>query len=287
MTLVAERCWFRAVDGALVHFDARDARGLRSLDPPGAILTLHGLGEHLGKYGEWVDFVAEAGWHATAMDLRGHGRNPGRRGHFEFLDLVADLGRFVEVVRDRYPRLPLFVVAHSLGALVAVRYAATAEDPGIDGLVLTSPPIELVRVYPGWYRWGLQVLDRIAPWFPIPRGTDPARLTRDPARVEAIRRDPLANRVISARGMLSTGTAMEAVREDVARLTLPVLVLVAEEDAISRTAATREWTQGIASGDATLEKVSGAYHEVLNDLGRETTWRRILAWCEARTGDIS
>ncbi|HUP18987.1 MAG TPA: lysophospholipase [Gemmatimonadota bacterium] len=287
MSLVAERCWFRGAGGALIHFDARDARGLRSLDPPGIVLTVHGLGEHLGKYGSWLDFVAEAGWHATAFDLRGHGHTPGRRGHFDFPDLVDDLADFVDVTRDRYPGLPVFVVGHSLGALVAIRYATTTETPAVAGLALSSPPIELVRVYPRWYRWGIQALDRIAPWAPIPRGTDPARLTRDPERVEAIRRDPLASRVISARGMLSTGAAIEAIGAGAGRLTLPLLVLVAEDDAITRPDSTLAWCRETGSTDVMAGKVAGAYHEILNDLGRESAWRRILAWCEARTGAVS
>lgn len=285
MTLVAERCFFRAEDDALVHFDVRDPRGLRSLDPPGAMVFVHGLGEHLGKYSAWLDFVAEAGWHVTAFDLRGHGRTPGRRGHFDFQDLVADLRRFVEVTRDRCAGLPVFVVAHSLGALVALRYAADGTPP-VAGLALSSPPVELVRQYPTWYRWGLQALDRTLPWMPIPRGTDPARLTRDPERVAAIRADPLASRVISARGMWSTGAAIDRVRAEAGRITVPVLVLVAEDDAITRPEGTLAWGRELGSTDATVGKVAGAYHELLNDLGREATWRRILAWCEARAGSV-
>lgn len=283
MTLVAERCWFRAADGALVHFDARDAEPVAR----GTCLTVHGLGEHLGKYAEWFDFATAAGWNVTAFDLRGHGHSPGRRGDFEFEDLVADLARFVAVTQDRYPDRPVFVVAHSLGALVAIRHAATAEDPGVEGLALSSPPLRIVRQYPKWYRWTVQALGRIAPGIPLPRGTDPARLTRDPERVAAIRSDPLAGRVWSPRAMLSTERAIEAILAEPERVRLPVLVLVAEQDAIARPEGAREWSRDVGSGDVTIGKVAGAYHEILNDLGRESAYRRILDWCEARAARVS
>lgn len=282
MTLRAESCWFRGVGGALLSFDVRDAGD----DARGTCVIVHGLGEHGGKYAEWFEAAVARGYHIAAYDQRGHGRTPGRRGDYVFDDLVGDLERFLGVARDRYPDLPLFVVAHSLGALVALRLAGSLEgvEDGIRGVVLSSPPIALADGRPGWARWGIRLLSRIAPGLPLPRGSDPTRLTRDPDRIEAILGDPNYHRVMTPRAMVSTEEAMLALRRDPPRIPVPALVLVAEEDRVADPAATMAWARELEGDDVTLERIPGGYHEILNDLGRETAYLRILHWCDARSG---
>lgn len=277
MTLVARSCWFRGADGALLHFDVQEARTAAR----GAILTVHGLGEHVAKYQEWFEHVVERGWHALGYDQRGHGETPGRRGDFEFDDLVSDLGRFVEVTRDRYPGSPLFVVGHSLGALVALTWASRAA-PRVAGLVLSSPPLGLAEEKPAWYRWGIRTLARVAPRVSLPRGTVPSRLTRDPERLAAIEGDSLRHGVMSPRAMVSTVKAMEAMANSAPTLGVPTLVLAAGDDRLVDADAALAWALGL-EGDVTVERIDEAYHELLNDLGRAELYERILEWCDARS----
>lgn len=278
MTLRAEMCYVRAVDGALVHFDVRDAGPVA----PGTIVTVHGLGEHLAKYGEWTDAVVAAGWHAAALDLRGHGRTPGPRGDFAFDDLVGDLARFVEVVAERSPDLPIFVVAHSLGALVALSYVIDDPHERVAGIVVSNPPLALADPPAWWFRRLVHALHAVVPRMPMPRRSDPERATRDPERRRAIREDPLWHRRITPRAMVGIEAAMERVRERAAEVDLPLLALVSGEDALVDGSSTAAWAEGVGSGDVTVAQIAGAYHEVLNDLGREGTYERVLRWCDAR-----
>lgn len=277
MTLIARSCWFRGADGALLHFDVREA----GAPARGAIVTVHGLGEHVAKYDAWFERAVERGWHATGYDQRGHGETPGRRGDFEFEDLVSDLGRFVEVARDRYPDAPLFVVAHSLGALVALCWVSRVA-PDIAGVVLSSPPIGLANEKPGWYRWGIRALAKVAPRVPLPRGTVASRLTRDPERLAAIEEDPLGHRVMTPRAMVSTAVAMAAMAGSTPALDVPILVLAAGDDRVVDADAALAWARRL-EGDVIVERVTGAYHELMNDLGRDALYDRILEWCDDRS----
>lgn len=280
MSLVAENCYVRASDGALLRFEVRDAgAGAR-----GALVTVHGLGEHVEKYGEWFEAVLARGYHVAAHDQRGHGGTPGRRGDFAFPDLVDDLDRFVAVVRDRFPPDPIFVVGHSLGALVSLLWARERGDgaAAVAGVVACSPPVSLAVKRPGWKRLGIRALARVAPRLRLPRGTVPARLSRDPERVAAIERDGKIHRSITPRAMVTTTEAMETLRSLPCRFDVPLLVLVAGEDAVASPDATLEWGRAVEGRDVTVVQVPGGYHELLNDLGREGTYGRILDWCEAR-----
>lgn len=280
MTLRAEACYFRGADGALVHFDTVDAGpGAR-----GVCLTVHGLGEHLGKYVEWMEHAARRSYHATACDLRGHGRTRGRRGDFEFDALVADLRQFVSVTADLHPDRPVFILGHSLGALVALAYAGGEVHPAVRGMALSGPPIVLAGRIPMWYQGGVRLLARVAPRIPLPRGTDFSRLTRDHDRAADFRRDPLIHRVITPRAMIEISAAMQAVRAAPEKVRLPLLFLVARADAIISGGDVLAYAHFVASGDVSIEQFPGAYHELLNDLGRRAVFETVCDWFDARAG---
>ena len=278
MTLRAEQCFFRAADGALIHFDVRDAAAAR-----GVLVFIHGLGEHFAKYEEWLAFAVGRGYHVAAIDQRGHGRTPGKRGDFAFDDLVGDLERFVEVVRERWPGLPLFVVAHSLGALVTLRWAAGGVPPGVRGAVLSSPPLGIVEEVPRWKRGLFRTLARAVPRISLPRRPVVEKLTADPERIEAWRRDPLRHGKITPRALVGIDEAIETARAAPLEVTLPLLFLLAPEDAVTDAQAALAWAAETGADVSVLE-LPGARHEILNDVDRGIVYERICDWCDARTG---
>lgn len=278
MTLRAERCFFRAGDGALIHFDVRDAA-----DPRGILVFVHGLGEHFAKYDEWLSYAVGRGWHVAALDQRGHGRTPGKRGDFAFADLVSDLERFVAVVGERWPGLPLFVVAHSLGALVTLRWVAGGVPHAVRGAVLSSPPLGIVEEVPRWKRGLFRTLARAVPRVSLPRRPAVEKLTADPERIEAWRSDPLRHGRITPRALVGIGEAIETTRAAPLEVTLPLLFLLAPEDAVTDTEAALAWAAETGADVSVLE-LPGARHEILNDVDRAIVYERICDWCDARAG---
>jgi alpha-beta hydrolase superfamily lysophospholipase len=263
----------------LIHFDVREARAPARAN----LLFVHGLGEHFSKYDEWLTYAAVRGYNVAAYDQRGHGRTPGKRGDFAFEELVGDLGRFVEVVGDRWPDLPLFVVAHSLGALVTLRWAAAGAPPFVRGAVLSSPPLGIVEEVPWWKRRLFLTLARAAPRLSLPRRPVVEKLTGDPERITAWRGDPLRHGRITPRAVVGIAAAMEAARDAPLEVQLPLLVLVAPEDAVVDTRAALSWAAE-SGADVSVVQLLGARHEIMNDLDREAVFERICDWCDERAG---
>lgn len=278
MTLRAAECFFRAEDRSLIHFDVRDD----GPDARGAIVFVHGLGEHFSKYDEWLRYALGRGYHVAALDLRGHGRTPGRRGDFDFDALVTDLRRFVEVVGERWPGMPIVVVAHSLGALVTLRWAAAGVPPAIRGAALSSPAIDVVGDVPWWKRRLFLTLARTAPRASLPRRSVVENLTQDPERIAAWHADRLRHGRITPRAMLGIARAMEATRGAPLEVTLPLLLLLAPEDQVTSAEAALRWAAETGA-DVTVVEVPDARHEILNDIGRDAAYERICDWCDDRT----
>jgi alpha-beta hydrolase superfamily lysophospholipase len=85
------------------------------------VVLVHGYGEHLGRYEHAARALNAAGAKVFGPDHVGHGRSPGERALIEVFEPGVDALR--EVVRDARGGLPVVMVGHSLGGLIAARYA--------------------------------------------------------------------------------------------------------------------------------------------------------------------
>lgn len=111
-----------------------------SLDSPRyLLLVVHGYGDAVGKYAEMAGAFTRTGAYVFGPDLPGHGLSAGENLLIEDLEpLVDSLRCITDEARWRYPGLPLFVLGHSMGGMIATRYAQRFRH-GMAGLILAAP----------------------------------------------------------------------------------------------------------------------------------------------------
>jgi pimeloyl-ACP methyl ester carboxylesterase len=108
-----------------------DARGDPSNWP---VLFLHGGGQTRHAWGRTAQTVAEQGWRAVSIDLRGHGESEwAPNGDYSFTAHCADV---ISVV-DQLGRPPVLVGA-SLGGIAALLAEGTSDRTVSIGLVLVD-----------------------------------------------------------------------------------------------------------------------------------------------------
>src|SRR5262245_40958951 len=89
----------------------------------GVLVLMHGLQAHSGLYTWAADQLVQNDFAVYAMDMRGHGRSEGPRQYIEKLsEFVEDLGRFIALAKSREPGLPVFLLGHSAGGVIACTY---------------------------------------------------------------------------------------------------------------------------------------------------------------------
>ncbi len=102
-------------------------------------LLVHGYGEHLGRYQHVAKTLTENGARVFGPDHLGHGLSDGERVLIDdYESVVDDVQLVAEQMQQQYPNTPLVVIGHSMGGMIAARYAQRYGD-NIHALVLSGP----------------------------------------------------------------------------------------------------------------------------------------------------
>ena len=258
-------------------------RAWETPNPRSVLLVVHGLAEHSGRYERFGQDLALAGHSVFALDLRGHGDSDGRRGHVRRFDhLLQDVDRFRREVQGMVPlETPFFLVGHSLGGLIALRYLEEY-NPNFRGAVLSAPWLATALPIPHWKVGLAQVLTRIAPSLPLRAPVPSEYLSHDASVAEAYRSDPLVHDRITPRMFTEISSAMGLVFQRADRIGVPLLFLLPGGDRVTDTARTRALARSIHQVEVTMRLFPEAYHELFNEVDRSLVLSELRAWLAGR-----
>jgi alpha-beta hydrolase superfamily lysophospholipase len=249
--------------------------------PRAVVVLVHGLGEHAGRYTQLAARLREWNFAVWAYDHHGHGESSGARGGLPGeLRLVEDLALVIDDARRENAGLPLVLLGHSLGGLVAASLVSRSVRP-VDGLVLSSPGFD-----PGLsalQKALLAVLPRIAPNLRVGNGLDDKFLSHDPAVVRAYRADPLTHDRIGSRLARFLAHEGAAIQQAAPHWPVPTLLMYAGDDHLVRPAASRAFAAAAAAGGM-LEAhcFEAMYHEIFNDLDAGPVFAALQQWVDMR-----
>ncbi|MEU2286555.1 lysophospholipase [Streptomyces sp. NPDC013178] len=223
-------------------------------------LLVHGYGEHAGRYEEVAGVLAGHGAAVFAVDHAGHGRSAGERVVIDdFEDVVTDVQTVAGLARAAHPGLPVVVIGHSMGGLIAARHAQRYGD-GLAALVLSGPVIGAWEL-PG----RLLTLDEI-PDTPV----SPSALSRDPAVGAAYAGDPLVWHGPMKRPTLEAFVrTLETVAKGGDVGPLPLLWLHGEDDRLVPPDGSRVGVERLSGGRLTERIYPGARHEVFHETNKD------------------
>lgn len=249
--------------------------------PKAVVVLLHGLGEHAGRYAPVGEGLAAASYAAVGLDLRGHGRSGGRRGHTPTYErLLDDLADFLAQIEARYPGRPVFLYGHSLGGNLAINYVLRRKSM-LHGVIATAPWLRLAYMPPVWRVVLARALNPFVPGFTQKSGLEVAALSRDAKIAEAYIHDPLVHDSISVRlyvAMYESGLwALEHAEE----FPLPLLLMHGTADRLTSFEASREFAER-GGRKVTWRPWNGYYHELHNEPQRAEVLKAMVQWMDDR-----
>lgn len=182
-------------------------------NPSYVVCLIHGIGEHAGRFSRVAEYFHQAGIATVSMDLRGHGRSKGTRGHCApRQEVLADIDALIEYAQEFYPGVPVVMYGHSMGGNITLDYRARGGHNDVPvGYVISAPWLRLVRPVSGALYVLVSVLAKIAPRMTIASACEEADLG-NVDYVRPYKTDPLVHGKISmlcAYQGFTIGTALE------------------------------------------------------------------------------
>jgi acylglycerol lipase len=250
-----------------------------------ALLIVHGMAEHRGRYANAVQRLTAKQLACFTFDLRGHGESPGNRADISSFDTyVNDLLAIRAGLEQAHPQLPLFMWAHSLGSIVAIRSVEKRGDH-LAGVITSGCPLAAFPRIPFPLRQ--TVLALCTPF--RSRLVNPGLPAEDLSHSRIVQAsyagDPLIPQKVTVRLLMELERACRDALADAGKIVVPWLALHGGADTIAPPQGSRQLIAALGSTDKTLELFAGMRHEVHNEIEPTPSefFERVINWIEAHT----
>ncbi len=254
--------------------------------PRAAVVVLHGLAEHSGRYAHVAAHLMLHDYAVYAFDLRGHGRSEGEpRAYAESFDrYVDDIALYLSHVHDDTER-PVFLLGHSLGGALAARTVIAHGADGLAGLILSSAALAIPDDLFPLLQKVVRTLSRLAPTLAMKR-LDPTHLSKDPGVVRGYEQDPLVyTGGVRARVGAEVLRVTEEIHAHADAFTLPLYLFHGTEDRITDPEGSQRLHDRAPSADKAFHLYEGLRHETMNEPERQAVLDDLTAWLDAHTED--
>ncbi|MGU3643764.1 alpha/beta hydrolase [Microbacterium sp. C23T] len=278
---------FHDAHGITIFFDVHPAK----TEPRAIVQLLHGIGEHAGRYGALIAALVAEGYTVYAADHRGHGRtgmgqhggDASRLGHLGKGGLrgaLAAMWQFTQQIRGQNPELPLVLLGHSGGSVLAQMLVNDHPD-AYDAVVLTGTALRM----PG----SIHTTGLNKPWDgPGAMGTE--WLSSDLSVGRAFLDDPLTTSEdpIKLIGVADSLRMYGRPRKNLGR-DIPTLLMIGRDDTVGgprsvhRLADAYRTRSGFT--DVTTLVYPGARHEIFNEVMQAEVRADLLAWLDKHIAD--
>ncbi|MFD2091123.1 alpha/beta hydrolase [Blastococcus deserti] len=239
--------------------------------PSYLVLLAHGYGEHVGRYEHVASALVAHGAVVHAVDHVGHGKSEGERVVIaDFERVVDDLHEVDRKAREEHPDLPVVLVGHSMGGLIAARYAQRYGD-SLAAVVLSGPLVG---------RWEAAAALLALPEMPdVP--LDSTTLSRDPEVGRAYDDDPLVWHGPFRRTTVEAiERALAAVQAGPSLGSLPLMWAHGEADQLVPVGGTRSGIEHVR-GERYVERIyPEARHEIFNETNADEVLSDVTAFVD-------
>lgn len=250
-------------------------------NPKALLLVTHGQGEHSECYHRLVSAFPDYSF--IAWDIRGHGRSEGLRGYAkDFDDYILDFHIFLNHCLNLYAdsKVPLMLVAHSMGALIQTCALKEKQYPLIKAQILSSPLFGVSIAVPEWKDAASNLVNQFLPKITLGNEIKNEQLTRDHDVIKEYEKDTYRHNKISASVYLGFKREFQKVNSYAAEINIPTLLHISDNDPIVSSSAALTFFEQLKSDKKELKIFENGRHELYNDTCRNDVFKVVHAFCE-------
>lgn len=263
--------------GILHHPHLDDWEGAR------ALVVIHGLGEHSGRYLHFPYYLEKTVDAVYSYDHRGHGRSEGLQGHVENFDSFAEdlkvgIRRLDERLKSRFGKSEIHLFAHSLGGLITLRALFSDPKLPVESVTLSAPLLGIKVEVPFPKKVAARALSRIWGSLQLLSEVDARQLSHDQEVVQAYLSDRLVHKKVTPRMFTQMTAVMEEVRKRETGLEYPVMMQLPEDDRVTDSEAAIRFFRSLKQRDKLLKTYPGFFHESYNEMRKELAFEDLEKW---------
>jgi hypothetical protein len=253
-------------------------------NPRAVIVAIHGGMSHAGDYATVGAYFREQAVTTISFDLTGHGQKA-RIDIPSFGVFLDDAERMLAWVRSEYPTLPVFLMGHSMGALIATHLEITGRLGTFDvrGVMLSSPYYANAIPVPALVVRLSGLLAALFPTAKVPMTSLTEWLTHDATIIQRHYRDEQLQRrgtEASMRFGRNLLEAQSALGGNLSHWQHPVFAVVAGADKLADANISRQMLDTIPEALRTLHYFPENFHENFNETNRDDVFASIWQWMQ-------
>jgi uncharacterized protein len=221
--------------------------------PKGTLILLHGIGGFKEGNLYFSKLLADSGYNSVIYDQRGHGTSDGKYCTFGFYE-KQDVSKFIDVIKSKFPNLPVGIHGASMGGAVALQ--ALASDKRLQFGIVESTFHSLEDVVMAYGRGYFKFNSR---W--------------------------LAQRVLAKSAKIAHYKPFDIKpMESCKTIEQPILLVHGDKDEKIPVAFNKQNFDALKSKDKEFYIIKGAGHDNVGEIGGQIYANKIMAFIERHIG---
>lgn len=276
------------------------------------IQLVHGMEEHIGRYADFAEFLADEGYIVFGHDHLGHGNTAKIKRDFGYFSdkngweiLCKDIHIYQNAISSLYPDIPYILFGHSMGSLLVRTYVTKYNDK-LDGLIISGTSgqkfglsivksqTKIIEAFRGRRYRSKYIKNLVTGSFNRkfkPNLTEADWISSDEENVQKYLADPLCSSTftVSAYYELISGTQYLSRQKNINKTpNIPILIFSGDKDPVGANGkgVNRVYRMLKKAGveDVTLKLFHNGRHEMLNEVNKDEVYDLIKRWLWAKLG---
>jgi alpha-beta hydrolase superfamily lysophospholipase len=245
------------------------------------VCIVHGLGDHSGLFSNLIDYFINKNYAVLTIDLRGHGKSEGTRGHIPSYEaILSDLDILLAESQRRFNNTPIFFYGHSFGGNLVINYVLRHHKK-ISGVIATAPWLSLTNNPSTFKLLFLSVLNKLSPKSSIGLDVvDSSALSHKPGLEERYKNDPLVHDKVTSRLFLNAYKAGLWGIKHASNLDVPLLLMHGTDDTITSPEASQKFAENTSKNLCELKLWGGLYHSLHNEIDNHELYSYVNNWIQ-------
>lgn len=250
------------------------------------LYVVHGQAEQSDRYEHFAHYLQDQVDVVACVDLPGHGRSQGVRGHIEKFDdyshaALSGFEAALHWVSSHKSKVTAHWFGHSLGGEITLRTLLKTQDLPLKSVFVSAPLIDLVMPVPKLKKIFGELIEPVLGSLKLNNELNPAMVSHDPTVVAEYSNNPLNHKYVTPRFFVNMIKDMQLLRKSKGPFHYNLMMLIPLADPIVSWQASMKFFEHLTMSlgrEKKLTMMPGFFHESFNEIGKERAFVALSDW---------